>query len=216
MNGETLYEIRDAHGVLRAMHRRLDGPDGKLMSWRGPDGSYGLGGVRVDSLPLYRSELVAGWPIDTYIVVTEGESDCDALTAIDGRRSCRPPGSRCSGDDPRRLRPSAVRPRASIGPTVPAGRSSIRPAGRRCILAPDTPDLVERDAGQGDANGPPSSKNGAGARHVGEQRRRLVLGLHDGTQDPPQGARPTAMIGDRAAAAINRAADRLVRRITGG
>ena len=79
----TSYPIRDAAGVLQAWHERHDGPTGKEMWWRSPDGSMGLNGRRVDSLPLYRSEQVAGWPVDAWIVVTEGESDCDALTRLD-------------------------------------------------------------------------------------------------------------------------------------
>lgn len=80
----TTYQIRDAAGELQAVHERRDLGDGtKELLWRSPTGSYGLGGRRVDSLPLYRSEHVAGWPLDAWIVVCEGESDTDALARLD-------------------------------------------------------------------------------------------------------------------------------------
>ena len=79
----TRYEVRDAAGELQAIHIRRNTPGGKLMSWASPADPSGLGGRRADSLPLYRSERVAEWPLDTWIVVTEGESDCDALAALD-------------------------------------------------------------------------------------------------------------------------------------
>ena len=79
----TTYDIRDAAGRVQAFHDRQDGPTGKRLSWRSADGSTGLAGRRVDSLPLYGSEWVTGWPLDAWIIVTEGESDCDALTRLD-------------------------------------------------------------------------------------------------------------------------------------
>lgn len=77
------FEILDAAGRLQALHDRRDGPAGKRMSWRSADGSVGLGGRRVDSLPMYGSERVMAWPSGAWIVLTEGESDCDALTRLD-------------------------------------------------------------------------------------------------------------------------------------
>lgn len=74
--------IRDCAGRLQAIHVRRDTSDGKDMSWRGPAGSYGLGGRRVDSLPLYGSERVTDWPLDAWIIVCEGENDTDALLAL--------------------------------------------------------------------------------------------------------------------------------------
>ncbi len=78
----TEYPVRDAAGVLRAVHVRWDTPNGKCIAWRTPDGAAGLGGVPVAALPLYGSERVAGWAPDEWVVVTEGESDCDTLTAV--------------------------------------------------------------------------------------------------------------------------------------
>jgi hypothetical protein len=79
MTTETEYAIRDAKGVVRAVHVRWDGPDGKRLAWRSPDGRDGLQGAPLAGLPLYGSERVADWPIDNWIVVTEGEKDADAL-----------------------------------------------------------------------------------------------------------------------------------------
>lgn len=79
----TMYPVRDVGGKLQAIHERRDLPTGKVMSWRSADGSSGLHGRRVDSLPLYGSERVPAWPLDAWIIVTEGESDCDALTRLD-------------------------------------------------------------------------------------------------------------------------------------
>ncbi|HEY3333993.1 MAG TPA: hypothetical protein VGK16_02055 [Candidatus Limnocylindrales bacterium] len=76
------YPIRDALGTLRAIHVRWDTPEGKRMAWRSPDGSDGLCGVPVTSLPLYGSEAVPGLAPDAWIIVTEGESDRDALADV--------------------------------------------------------------------------------------------------------------------------------------
>lgn len=78
------FEIRDAAGDLQALHDRWDDADGKRLAWRLPGRrEYGLQGRRVDTLPLYGSERVAGWPADAWIIVSEGESDADALTRLD-------------------------------------------------------------------------------------------------------------------------------------
>lgn len=77
------YEVRDASGTLVATHRRRDMTDGtKRFTWHGPDGRPGLGGVAVVDLPLYGSEMVASWPPEAVIVVTEGEKAADALLAV--------------------------------------------------------------------------------------------------------------------------------------
>lgn len=76
------YRVCDLAGDVQALHERHDLPGGKDMSWRSPDGSYGLHGRRVDSLPLYGSERVHAWSGDSWIVVCEGESDTDALHAL--------------------------------------------------------------------------------------------------------------------------------------
>jgi hypothetical protein len=78
------WAICDAVGDLQAVHHRWD--PGKRLAWslpEAPERVYGLDARRVDSLPLYGSERVAAWPLDAWIIVTEGETDADALTACD-------------------------------------------------------------------------------------------------------------------------------------
>lgn len=121
------YEVRDASGVLQAVHVRRDGPNGKQMSWRSPDGSESLQGRPVASLPLYGSERVAGWPLTTWIVVTEGESDCDALTALTVPALGTVTGATLKADG------------SHTAPTV-AALADIAP-GRRFVTWPDNDDV---------------------------------------------------------------------------
>jgi len=75
----TSYAIADAHGVVQATHHRVDGPDGKRLWWELPDGTTGLGGRRVETLPMHRTELVAREPRSRTVVVCEGERAADAV-----------------------------------------------------------------------------------------------------------------------------------------
>jgi hypothetical protein len=75
----TFYAIRDADGEIVAVHERTDGPDGKRLKWRQPDGTIGLNGTSSTDLPLYGAENLGSWPMDATVVVTEGEKDADAL-----------------------------------------------------------------------------------------------------------------------------------------
>jgi hypothetical protein len=74
----TRHEIRDLGGALVAVHVRRDGPRGKSFTWERPDGSPGLGGLRVADLPLYGVHEVP--PDVGEIVVCEGEKARDALS----------------------------------------------------------------------------------------------------------------------------------------
>jgi putative DNA primase/helicase len=74
------WEIRETDGTLRAIHRRYDDANGKSYSWYRPDGLSGLNGVRTADLPLYGADKIHDFPLDQPIVVTEGESACDALS----------------------------------------------------------------------------------------------------------------------------------------
>lgn len=76
---ETRYEIRDADGELIAVHVRIDGPNGKTFRWERPDGTPGLGGLKVDDLPLYGSELIGTFDPQKFVVLVEGEKACLAL-----------------------------------------------------------------------------------------------------------------------------------------
>jgi len=74
------FAIRDAQGVLVAVHARRDTANGKkVMWWEQPDGKSGLHGLPTGELPLYGSDEVANWPEDALIIVTEGEKPRDAL-----------------------------------------------------------------------------------------------------------------------------------------
>lgn len=79
VRGKTHYEIRDREGVVRAVHVRLDGPNGKKVWWNLPDGTSGLNGTPLGDLPLYGSEYVDTWPVDRPVVLCEGEKAAQAL-----------------------------------------------------------------------------------------------------------------------------------------
>jgi hypothetical protein len=73
-----VYEVRDASGILVALHERHETPDGsKRFIWRQPDGTLGLGGVPIVDLPLYGIERLDG--MATTVVVVEGEKCAQAL-----------------------------------------------------------------------------------------------------------------------------------------
>ena len=76
-----VYEIRATDGGLKALHKRYDNVETgqKDFSWSRPGGAVGLGGLRVADLPLYGSDLVAGWPEDAVVVLCEGEKAKDTL-----------------------------------------------------------------------------------------------------------------------------------------
>ena len=75
------YEIRDASGLLLAVHERHDRPDrSKTFSWHLPDGTPGLGGLPVSDLPLYAIDRLDG--LASSVVVVEGEKAADALLSI--------------------------------------------------------------------------------------------------------------------------------------
>jgi 5S rRNA maturation endonuclease (ribonuclease M5) len=76
----TMYSIGDRDGRPVAVHVREDGPSGKRMSWRLPDGTVGLSGTRSASLPLYRIREALESP-EAVVVVTEGEKAADSLRA---------------------------------------------------------------------------------------------------------------------------------------
>jgi hypothetical protein len=75
------WEVRDAEGEVQAIHVRYDRDDSKDCYWRLPGSQeWGLGGHRLESLPLYGSERARNWPGDLpLVVVAEGEPATDAL-----------------------------------------------------------------------------------------------------------------------------------------
>lgn len=69
------YTIADASGAPVAVHRRIEGDDGKRFTWELPDGTTGLGGYPVADLPLFgvhRAERRS-------VIVCEGEKAAQAL-----------------------------------------------------------------------------------------------------------------------------------------
>lgn len=77
----TVYPLKDASGRLVAEHVREDGPEGKQVRWRRPDGTWGLNGTRLEELPLYGAERLADWPEEYPVILVEGEKAADALNS---------------------------------------------------------------------------------------------------------------------------------------
>jgi hypothetical protein len=77
------WPICDVAGKHIATLVRLNHPDGaKTPFWTMPDGTKGLGGMRVEDLPLYGSHLLPIYDEATYdgpIYLCEGPKDADAL-----------------------------------------------------------------------------------------------------------------------------------------
>ena len=71
-NPEIRYGVRDVDDQLVAVHVRKESPKGKKMWWEQPDGTNGLNGMPVSSLPLYGSEDLQQLPDGSPVVVTEG------------------------------------------------------------------------------------------------------------------------------------------------
>ena len=76
---ERRHELREADGIA-AVHIRRDRADGtKSFAWEQPDGTPGLAGRPVASLPLYGAQDVQN---ARSVVLTEGEQACDALRRL--------------------------------------------------------------------------------------------------------------------------------------
>jgi hypothetical protein len=80
----TVWEIRNRHGEVQALHIRIDEPGGKKKClWKLPGvDEYGLNGRQLATIPLYRTELLDDWPEDMPVVLTEGEKAADALAQL--------------------------------------------------------------------------------------------------------------------------------------
>lgn len=77
------WEIKDETGEVQAVHVRVERNGDKDCFWKLPGKKeWGLKGRKLDTLPLYRSELVKDWPEDAVVVVVEGEKAADALSAV--------------------------------------------------------------------------------------------------------------------------------------
>jgi hypothetical protein len=80
-SSRTRHEIRDATGVLVAVHVRIDEPDGtKRLLWERPGGETGLGdGLGIGDLPLYGTERIGDWAMHRPVIIVEGEKAAQAL-----------------------------------------------------------------------------------------------------------------------------------------
>lgn len=69
------YKLREpTHGEIVAVHVREDDPDGtKRMWWELPDGTPGLGGLKVADLPLFGAAGAHRWHVDEPVIIAEGE-----------------------------------------------------------------------------------------------------------------------------------------------
>lgn len=76
---ETDYRVCDERGELQGVHRRRDYGDGKKdVTWLSPDGRAGLGGRKLETMPLYGCEHLAARPGEP-VIVCEGEKAAQAL-----------------------------------------------------------------------------------------------------------------------------------------
>lgn len=75
----AVWEVREADGELVAVHVRFDEKGGgkSVLWWR--DGSWGLDGLELADLPLYRLPELAAADDGQPAIVTEGEKAADAL-----------------------------------------------------------------------------------------------------------------------------------------
>lgn len=76
----VVYPARLAkHPQDRIEHVRLDYTDGTKRMWWQRNGESGLGGLLVESFPLWGAEILKNLPPDLWVVVAEGEKARDAL-----------------------------------------------------------------------------------------------------------------------------------------
>lgn len=75
------WELKNADGAVVAVHVRKDKDGEKKISWKRPNGSWGLAGTSTNDLPLYGADIVSRAPVNVPVVVTEGEKAADALRA---------------------------------------------------------------------------------------------------------------------------------------
>ena len=79
------YQVCAQDGTLQAVHLHTTRPRSKKkdMPWELPNGTKGLGGRSVKTLPLYRSETLRALPPGSMVVVCEGEKATDAAVAFE-------------------------------------------------------------------------------------------------------------------------------------
>lgn len=80
---ERRWRVCGTDGVAVAVHARRELGDGmKKMWWERPSGEKGLGGRRVDTLPLYGTERLASLARGETVLLHEGEKSTDAGTRL--------------------------------------------------------------------------------------------------------------------------------------
>ena len=78
----TFYEVRSRDGVLAAIHKRIDHPDGgKDVIWLRPEGAVGLNSTPTSELPLFGIDLIADDDA-ALVVIVEGEKAALALQGL--------------------------------------------------------------------------------------------------------------------------------------
>ena len=79
------YQVCAQDGTLQAVHLHTTRPRSKKkdMPWELPNGTKGLGGRSVKTLPLYRSETLRALKPGAMVFVCEGEKDTDAAVAME-------------------------------------------------------------------------------------------------------------------------------------
>lgn len=79
---QTEYHYRDAGGALVAIKVRTDGPKGKATPWQRPDGQWGLDGLKIAALPLFRLPELLAADMAAPVLLCEGEKATDAARAF--------------------------------------------------------------------------------------------------------------------------------------
>jgi len=69
------YRLK-SNGEVRAIHERVETPEGKRYTWKQPNGESGLRGLKLEDMPLYGIDDI---PDTGPIVLTEGEKSAQAL-----------------------------------------------------------------------------------------------------------------------------------------
>jgi hypothetical protein len=152
----TRYAVATLDGEVLAYHVRHDFPDGrKSIAWELPGGRPGLGGLRVDELPLYIPPDAIGLDEAGALILTEGEKAAAALAPLAANLKVAVAGTVTGAHAA--PSPDALRPYTEKVPVIfmwpdndQAGRrhaarvaANLRAAGAvdiRLITWPDAPD----------------------------------------------------------------------------
>lgn len=191
------YTIKDASRRPKGVHERWENGEKKSFLWKHPDGRYSRNGeINPETMPLYGSELVADWPKDYRIVLSEGEGPAEALRD----RNIRALGTACGAS--MTPRPEALEifrgRRVVVWPDGDeAGREHMRRTIRhlRGVAAsvqiyewPDPPEGVKGP----DAADHPAIKGGDR-----EDLKALIRNLQDAPEAPDEATEKEPVLRDR-------------------